>query len=89
MTSLTLSGFERSAFHTPRKRVPARKMLLGQTQEKDQKAISQHNNELSSLLPPKETSRMIGFSYKTLWRWWKEGKIRSKPLPEGVSTYGS
>lgn len=33
------------------------------------------------LLSPAEASRMLGVSYKTLWRWWKEGKIRAVRLP--------
>ena len=58
----------------------ARKILMCQIQDKGQEASSR-TDELSVLLSPREASRMIGFSYKTLWRWWKEGKIRAVRFP--------
>lgn len=39
------------------------------------------------LLSPGEASAMLGFSYKTLWRWWREGKIRAVRFPSGRLRY--
>jgi excisionase family DNA binding protein len=38
-------------------------------------------------LKPKEAAKMLGVSYRTLWRWWKEGKINALQLPSGHLRY--
>jgi excisionase family DNA binding protein len=68
----------------------ARLLLLDKIQIETRPAqakIVQKVEPISSLLPPKEASRMLGVSYKTLWRWWKEGKIRAVTLPSGRLRY--
>lgn len=47
----------------------------------DRRARAQLEEQKSSLLLPREASKMLGVSYKTLWRWWKEGKIQAVRLP--------
>lgn len=39
------------------------------------------------LLSPADASRMLGIPPKTLWRWWKEGRIRAIRLPSGRLRY--
>jgi len=41
----------------------------------------------AELIPPRKASAMLGVSYKTLWRWWKEGKIRAIQTPSGRLRY--
>ncbi len=39
------------------------------------------------LISPGEAARSLNVSYKTLWRWWKEGKIKAVRLPSGRLRY--
>lgn len=39
--------------------------------------ISSIASEEIELLRPKEAAQLLNVSYKTLWRWWREGKIRA------------
>ncbi|MGQ9461424.1 MAG: helix-turn-helix domain-containing protein [Candidatus Bathyarchaeaceae archaeon] len=45
------------------------------------------NEEKVELLRPREAAKMVGVSYKTLWRWWKEGKMKAIQLPSGRLRY--
>ena len=47
----------------------------------DHRICAQSKEQESNLLSPKEASKMLGVSYKTLWRWAKEGKIHAVRLP--------
>jgi len=38
--------------------------------------LSQASEEIE-FLRPKEAAKLLKVSYKTLWRWWKEGKIKA------------
>ena len=80
---LKLTPSPRSSYWTK-----ARKILLGKIKEGDVKVSSSLEDlEYTSLLTPKEASRMLGVSYKTLWRWWREGKINAIRLPSGRLRY--
>ena len=43
--------------------------------------------EEEELLRPGEAARILGVSYKTLWRWYREGIISAKQLPSGHLRY--
>jgi len=43
--------------------------------------------EMDQKLSPGEASRILGVSPKTLWRWWKEGRIKAIRLPSGRLRY--
>jgi excisionase family DNA binding protein len=60
----------------------AREILLGEVEEENVR-INSHitEREYASLLRPKEAAKALGVSRKTLWRWWKEGRISAKQLP--------
>jgi excisionase family DNA binding protein len=45
------------------------------------------SEEKLEFLRPKEAAKMLGVSYKTLWRWWKEGKVKAIQLPSGRLRY--
>lgn len=51
------------------------------------KIIGRYIHAREDLLSPKEAARLLNVSYKTLWRWWKEGKIRAVRLPSGRLKY--
>jgi predicted DNA-binding transcriptional regulator AlpA len=49
---------------------------------------SRETKAQEKFLSPREASKMLGVSYKTLWRWAKkEGKIRYLELPSGRLRY--
>lgn len=60
----------------------AREVLLGGV-EMENVGIDSHTAESENipLLRPGEAARLLAVSPKTLWRWWKEGKISAKQLP--------
>ena len=41
------------------------------------KTILSRESEEIEFLRPKEAAKLLKVSYKTLWRWWKEGKIKA------------
>lgn len=66
----------------------AREILLGEV-EKENAKINSHTaqREYISLLRPKEAAKALGVSPKTLWRYWKKGKIEAIRLPSGRLRY--
>jgi excisionase family DNA binding protein len=72
------------------------KRIRAQTEREEQKVLPQVRLDKRTLrvtrgerelLSPGEASAMLGFSYKTLWRWWKEGKIEALRSPSGRLRY--
>lgn len=70
------------------KRVPASseiERIINQRIEQIDRILNAREEE--KLISPHEASKMLGCSYKTLWRWWKQGKIRAVRLPSGRLRY--
>jgi len=68
----------------------AKEILYGVESEKDVFAshiTKRSRPESSNLLRPTVAARELGVSYKTLWRWWKEGRITAVRLPSGRLRY--
>lgn len=61
-------------------------LAMSETSDLFYESLQEFKTE-ETLLRPRDAAKMLGVSYKTLWRWWKEKKIRAKRLPSGRLRY--